>query len=42
MSLGALDKIEDPQSLTDLRAAIAQRVPRVHLPEVLLEIATRT
>ena len=42
MSLGALDKIEDPQSLTDLRAAIAQRMPRVDLPEVLFEIATRT
>ena len=40
--LSPLDKIEDPPSLTKLRAAIAARMPRVDLPEILLEIAART
>lgn len=42
MVLSGLDAIEDPQSLKDLREAIAARLPRVDLPEILLEIHART
>lgn len=42
LSLGALDKLEEPPSLLQLRAAIADLMPRVDLPEILLEIAART
>lgn len=37
-----LDKLEEPPSLTGLREAVAARLPRVDLPEILLEIAART
>jgi TnpA family transposase len=37
--LSPLDKIEPPPSLIALHAAIAARMPRIGLPEVLLEIA---
>ena len=37
-----LDKVEEPASLVALRTAIAGRLPRVDLPEILLEIAART
>ena len=42
LSLGALDKLEEPNSLLQLRAAVADLMPRVDLPEILLEIAART
>ena len=37
-----LDKLEEPDSLVRLREAVNARLPRVDLPEVLLEIAART
>jgi hypothetical protein len=40
--LSPLDKLEEPESLIALRKAVAARLPRVDLPEVLLEIAART
>lgn len=42
LSLGTLDKLEEPASLLQLRAAVADLMPRVDLPEILLEIAQRT
>ncbi len=36
------DKLEEPSSLVRLRNEIAARLPRVDLPEILLEIAART
>jgi len=40
--LSPLDKLEEPTSLVALRKAVAERLPRVDLPEILLEIAART
>jgi len=40
--LTGLDKLEEPPSLVRLREAVNARLPRVDLPEILLEIATRT
>lgn len=40
--LSPLDKLEEPPSLLALRDAVATRLPRVDLPEILLEIASRT
>jgi TnpA family transposase len=40
--LSALDKIEEPPSLIALKAAVAARLPRVDLPELLLEMHART
>jgi TnpA family transposase len=40
--LTPLDKLEETPSLLGLREAVRSRIPRVDLPEVLLEIATRT
>ncbi len=40
--LTALDRIDDPPSLVALRAAVAARLPRVDLPELLLEMHART
>ena len=40
--LSPLDKLEEPPSLLALRDAVAARLPRVDLPEILLEIASRT
>lgn len=37
-----LDKLEEPPSLIQLWEAVAARLPRVDLPELLLEIAART
>ena len=37
-----LDKLDEPESLVKLREAVNARLPRVDLPEVLLEIAART
>lgn len=38
----AIDKAEEPDSLIKLREGVNARLPRVDLPEVLLEIAGRT
>ena len=40
--LTGLDKLDDPPSLVRLREAVNGRLPRVDLPEILLEIAART
>ena len=40
--LSPLDKLDEPPSLIALRAAVLARLPRVELPEILLEIAART
>lgn len=40
--LTGLDRIEEPDSLVALRAAVTARLPRVDLPELLLEIDART
>ena len=40
--LSTLDKVEEPDSLITLRTTVANRMPRVDLPEILLEIAART
>ena len=40
--LTQLDKLDEPQSLKLLRSEVKSRLPRVDLPEVLLEIAKRT
>jgi TnpA family transposase len=37
-----LDKLPESPSLLALRAAVAARLPRVDLPEIILEIAART
>jgi Tn3 transposase DDE domain-containing protein len=37
-----LDKLEEPDTLVKLRQQVNARLPRVDLPEVLLEIAART
>jgi hypothetical protein len=40
--LTQLDKLDDPPSLKALRAAVKAKLPRADLPEIVLEIATRT
>ena len=40
--LSPLDKLDEPASLVLLRSEIRARMPRVDLPEILLEIAART
>lgn len=40
--LTPLDQLEEPSSLRQLRKEVAARLPRVDLPEILLEIAVRT
>ena len=40
--LTGLDKLEEPTSLIGLRDEVNARLPRVDLPEILLEIAART
>jgi hypothetical protein len=40
--LTAPDKLDEPPSLVRLREEIARRLPRVDLPEILLEVAART
>jgi hypothetical protein len=40
--LTALERIDDPPSLVALKASVAVRLPRVDLPELLLEIHART
>jgi len=41
-TLSPLDKLPEPASLVQLRQQVAQLLPRVDLPEVLLEINVRT
>ena len=41
-TLSSLDKLEEPESLIQLRSEIAARLPCVDLPEVLLEIHALT
>ena len=40
--LTQLDKLDEPPSLKALRAAVKAKLPRADLPEIILEIATRT
>ncbi|HAM21353.1 MAG TPA: Tn3 family transposase, partial [Actinobacteria bacterium] len=40
--LAGLDRLEEPASLLALRSAVASRLPRVDLPELLLEVGART
>jgi hypothetical protein len=40
--LSPLDKLDDPASLIELRKKVASMLPRVDLPELILEIAART
>ena len=42
LSLSPLDAIDEPDSLIKLRKEVQSRLPRVGLPEILLEIAIRT
>ena len=37
--LTALDRLDEPSSLLELRAAVDARLPRVDLPDILLEVA---
>jgi TnpA family transposase len=40
--LSPLDKLEEPESLIELRKAVIAKLPKVDLPEILLEISART
>jgi len=40
--LSGLDKLDEPPSLVALRTLVAQRSPRVELPELLLEVQAWT
>ena len=40
--LSPLEKLEEPVSLVKLREAVAARLPRVDIPEIVVEIAART
>jgi hypothetical protein len=42
ITLTGLDKLEEPASLVTLRESVAALLPRVDLPEALLEIQART
>lgn len=42
LSVEPLDKLEEPLSLMALRAAVEARLPRLDLPELVLEIHART
>jgi hypothetical protein len=42
LTLSNLDKIDEPESLIALRDRVAELLPRVDLPETLLEIHLRT
>ncbi len=41
LSLSAPDRLDEPASLVALRAAVVARMPRVDLPEILLESPAR-
>jgi TnpA family transposase len=40
--LSPLEKLEEAASLVELRTAVAARLPRLDLPEIVMEIAART
>ena len=40
--LSPLEKLEEPLSLVKLREAVVARLPRVDIPEIVVEIAART
>ncbi len=40
--LSRLDELDEPPSLVALKTLVAQRLPRVELPELLLEVQART
>jgi hypothetical protein len=40
--LSGLDKLDEPPSLIALKTLVAQRLPRVELPELLLEVQAWT
>src|SRR3546814_20886367 len=42
LSIAPLDKIDEPLSLTNLHNAIDARLPRLDLPELILEMHART
>ena len=42
LGLSPLDKLEEPPALVALRTEVKSRMPRVDLPEILIEIAART
>ncbi|HKM84158.1 MAG TPA: Tn3 family transposase [Candidatus Acidoferrum sp.] len=42
LSVAALERIEEPPSLVALRAAVDARLPRLDLPELILEMHART
>ena len=42
LTLTPLDKLDEPPSLLTLRQAVSALIPRVDLPEALLEIHART
>jgi TnpA family transposase len=42
LSVGSLDRVEEPASLTALRAAVDDRLPKLDLPELILEMHART
>lgn len=42
MVVSNLDKLDDPPTLIALREAVRLRMPKVDLPEILLEVAART
>ena len=42
LAVEALDRIEEPLSLVALRAAVEARLPRLDLPELILEMHART
>ena len=42
LSVEPLDKLEEPPSLMALRAAVEARLPRLDLPELVLEVHART
>jgi hypothetical protein len=42
LSVEPLDKLEEPPSLMTLRAAVEARLPRLDLPELVLEVHART
>ncbi len=42
LTLSGLDKLDEPPSLLALRTVVAQRLPRVELPELLLEVQAWT
>ena len=42
LALSALDRLEEPASLVALKSAVAARLPRVDLPELLLGMHART